>query len=50
MRTKSEIEAQIAQLQAELAEIEKDGFRPLSELARELQPGDLIEMAVDHCG
>ncbi len=47
MRKAEELKAQIAALQAELAEIEADGFKPLSELARDLQPGDLIELRVD---
>ena len=47
MRSKAEIEAQIAALQAELAQIEADGFKPLGELAHELEPGDLIELKIE---
>jgi hypothetical protein len=46
MNRAEQIKTQIAQLQAELAEIESDGFKPLSELAWELEEGDLIEVKV----
>jgi hypothetical protein len=46
MNKSEQIKAQISALQAELEEIERDGFKPLSELVAELKPGDLIEVKV----
>jgi hypothetical protein len=46
MSRTEQIKEKIAELQAELEQLQ-DGFMPLSELAKELQVGDLIEMRVE---